>query len=84
MDDDIQRRIDFFHMFLGLVAGIVSGSLGKNGGLIGLIIGYSGFFLTRTLFSLSREEYTLNTWVSKAAMSFFMSWIPVWIFVFNL
>lgn len=84
MDEDLERRIEYFHMALGLAAGIVSGFFGRNGGLIGLFIGYTGFFLSKAAFKLSKDEFPMNTWVSKGAMPFLMFWLPVWIFVYNL
>jgi hypothetical protein len=84
MDEAVERRIEYFHMLLGLAAGIVSGRFGNSGGLIGLVIGYSGFFLSRAIFGLSQDEFPMNKWVSKGAMPFLMFWLPVWIFVYNL
>jgi hypothetical protein len=84
MEEEVERRVEYFHMLLGFAAGIVSGRFGTSGGLIGLAIGYSGFFLAKAIFRLSRDEFPLNTWVSKGAMPFLMFWLPSWIFVFNL
>jgi hypothetical protein len=84
MDEDLERKIEYLHMALGLVAGVLSGNLKVNGGFIGLVIGYSGFFITKGVFSLSKEDFPVNQWVSKGAMPFLMFWLPVWIFVFNL
>ncbi|GBE17830.1 hypothetical protein BMS3Abin16_00418 [archaeon BMS3Abin16] len=84
MDEDSERRIEYFHMLLGLVAGIASGLIGASGGLVGLVIGYSGFFLTRIIFKLSQDDLSMNKWVSKGAMPFLMFWLPTWIFVYNL
>ena len=84
MDEDSERRIEYFHMLLGLVAGIASGLIGASGGLVGLVIGYSGFFLTRIIFKLSQDDLPMNKWVSKGAMPFLMFWLPTWIFVYNL
>ncbi len=84
MDENTEKKIDRFHMLLGLVAGFVSGFTGPNGGFFGIIILYSGFFLTRIIFSLERTEFTLNIWLSKGVVSFLMIWLPVWIFLFNL
>jgi hypothetical protein len=84
MDEHVERKIEYLHMLLGLIAGVISGGLGREGGIIGLFIGYSGFFLSRAVFKLDKEEFPMNTWVSKGALPFLMFWIPVWIFVFNL
>jgi len=84
MDEDSERRIEYFHMLLGLIAGVVSGRLGTSGGLVGLTIGYSGFFLSRIIFKVGQEELPMNKWVSKGAMPFLMFWLPTWIFVYNL
>ena len=83
MDEDLERRIEYFHMLLGFASGVASGIV-AGGGLIGLLIGYSGFFLTRLLFRLGKEDFALNAWVSKGAMPFLMFWLPTWIFVYNL
>jgi len=84
MDEDLEKRIDYLHMVLGAVAGYVSGALVVNGGLIGLLIGYSGYFITKAALPVIKEEYTLNKWVSKGFMSFIMIWLPMWIFFYNI
>ncbi len=84
MDETIERKVEYFHMLLGFLAGIASGRSGVNGGLVGLLIGYSGFFLAKAIFKLSREEFPMNTWISKGGMPFLMFWIPTWIFVHNI
>jgi hypothetical protein len=84
MDEQVEKKIGYLHMAIGLLAGIASGLSGKNGLLFGLLIGYVGFFLSKALFSLDREEFTPNIWLSKGAVSFLMVWLPVWIFVYNL
>ncbi|RMF89858.1 MAG: hypothetical protein D6733_05400 [Methanobacteriota archaeon] len=84
MDESVEKRIEYLHMLLGLVAGVVSGLSGENGLVLGALIGYMGFFISRSLFSLSPEEFNTNTWLSKGAMPFLMIWLPVWIFVYNL
>jgi hypothetical protein len=84
MEDDTARQIEYFHMGLGLLAGTLSGVLGRNGAIIGTIIGYSGFFLTRIIFKFEKDAFPMNTWLSKGAMPFLMFWLPVWIFVFNI
>jgi hypothetical protein len=84
MDEDMERKVEYFHMFLGVVAGVLSGQIGMEGGFFGLIIGYSGFFLSKAIFKLGRDEFPLNKWLSKGGMPFLMFWLPIWIFVFNL
>lgn len=83
MDEEVERRIEYFHMFLGLTAGLVSGRQGNSGGLIGIVVAYSGFFLSRIIFKLSKDEFPMNKWISKGAMPFLMFWLPTWIFVYN-
>lgn len=84
MDEKVEMKIGYVHMLLGLVAGIISGVSRENGVLLGLIIAYVGYFLSRALFSLGKEEFPPNAWFSKGLMSFLMVWLPVWIFVYNL
>lgn len=84
MDEEIARKTEFLHMGLGLFAGILSGLTPSNSGILGLAVGYSGYYVSKALFNLSKEEYPINSWFSKGALPFLMFWIPTWIFIYNV
>jgi hypothetical protein len=84
MDEEVERRIEYLHMALGLIAGVISGVVTNNGFIYGLMVGYSGFFIIRLFFNVEKEDNLIHLWLSKGAIPFLMFWLPVWIFVFNL
>ena len=84
MDEEVESKIGYLHMALGLTAGFVSANVSRNAGSIGLVIAYSGFFISKMIFRLSREEYPVNKWLTKGGVPFLMFWLPTWIFLHNI
>ncbi len=89
MDKEIERRISLLHAAAGFAAGIISGlSLGEtnltllNVLFFGIIIAYPLRILSMKLFNLS--DFLLKDWLTKGYLLFFMTWIIVWTFFYNI
>ena len=91
MDKDAERKIGLVHSLAGLVLGIVSGRYldGPNFNLLnvlllGFVVSYPLMLLSKRLFNLSENEFGLKDWLAKGYFLFFVVWIVVWTFLYNL
>jgi len=89
MDKEIERKISLLHAAAGFAAGIISGLyFGKtnltllNVLFFGAIVAYPLRILCMKLFNLS--EFLFKDWLTKGYLLFFMTWILVWTFVYNI
>lgn len=91
MDKRIERKIGLLHTLLGAIIGIISGLYIKGTNLsiinvlfIGMILTYPLFPLSKRLFNLSEKDFQLKHWLIKGFFLFFITWILVWTFVYNI
>lgn len=91
MEKNVERKIGLLHSLAGLALGIVSGKYldGPNFNLLnvlflGFVISYPLMFLSKRLFNLSEKEFSLKDWLGKGYFLFFVVWIIVWTFLYNL
>ena len=89
MEHEIERRISLIHTLVGAIMGVASPYL-FTGTLtfvsviiVGFLIAYPFFYITRKIFNLSEKEFTLKDWAVKGYLYFFAAWILVWILVYN-
>lgn len=90
MDREIERKIGIIHMAYGFLLGLIFG-LYVHGTLtflsllvLGFVISFPLYHLTRKLFNLSHEEFQLKDWIKKGYYPFLITWVVVWVFVYNL
>jgi len=84
MEEKQEFNIAYLHMMLGALAGVASASSKNIGFSAGLLIGYSGYLFTLLIFRPKREEFNFNTWLAKGFGNFLVTWLPVWIFLYNI
>ncbi|MBI5253516.1 MAG: DUF5379 family protein [Euryarchaeota archaeon] len=89
MDKEIERKIGLLHAAAGFAAGIISGLYLSEINLtllnvlfFGIIAAYPLRILSMKLFNLS--EFLLKDWLTKGYLLFFIVWIILWTFVYNL
>ena len=91
IEKEIERQIAYLHAVYGLVAGVVLG-IYFNGEAIpflsaliwGFMISYPAMFITKSVFKLKSEDFTVKTWIGKGFLYFFSMWLVAWVFVYNL
>jgi hypothetical protein len=90
MEKEIERRISLFHAIVGALFGIVTTSK-INSELtilstiiLGIIVSYPLMITSKKIFKLSDEEFKLKDWITKGFFYFYLVWIIVWTFFFNL
>jgi len=84
LDKETERKIGFLHMLFGAFAGVASAFSGDGGLLVGLLIAWGAMILSRSLFKVSPEEMTFKVWLGKGFYLFFVVWILLWVFAYNL
>lgn len=91
MDKKVERKIALLHSAAGAAAGVMFGLYLNVDGLtilsvlmLGIIAAYPLKPLCVKLFKLSEGEFLLKEWIYKGYLLFFMVWVVVWIFVYNL
>lgn len=87
-DKDIERKIALLHAAAGVVLGIFSGIYvgGTNYNLVnvivlGIVVSYPLMLLTKKIYW---PEMQFKDWLGKGFYIFFVFWIVVWIFLFNI
>lgn len=90
MDKNVERKIGLLHSAAGAAAGIIFGlqSLTVDTIIvalaIGIIMAYPLKPLCIRLFNLVEGEFLFKEWIYKGYLLFFVVWIVVWTFVYNL
>jgi hypothetical protein len=90
MEKEIERRIGLIHAIAGIFFGIISGFIFKGKMpflvviIIGLIVGYPLMTFSRRVFNLSEKEFAFKDWLIKGFFIFFVIWLVVWTFVYNV
>jgi len=84
MEEKREYDIAYMHMILGALAGVASATSKNIGFSIGLLFAYSGYFLVLILFKPKREDFNFNTWLAKGLGNFLITWLPIWIFLYNV
>lgn len=91
MDKKTEEKIVWMHTIAGVVAGVISGLYIKGTNLsiinilaIGIILSYPLSTLSKKFFNLTNEEFKLKDWLGKGFFFFFMTWILIWTFIYNL
>jgi uncharacterized membrane protein YdjX (TVP38/TMEM64 family) len=90
MEKEVERKIGLVHATVGAAFGVICGFY-LNGGLtflsvllLGFIISYPLMPLSRKIFNLSEEGFKMKDWLTKGFFFFFIVWILVWTFLYNL
>lgn len=84
MEERTEFNIIYLHIILGGIAGIVSWKLSEIALSAGLMIGYAGYILSLIIFKNERAELTFSKWLGKGFAYFLITWLPVWIMLYNI
>jgi fructose-specific phosphotransferase system IIC component len=91
MEKGVEKRIVILHSAYGLVLGVLMGLYLREaeftflGALLGgIVLAYPLKLLSQRLYNLSEEEFSTKEWLIKGFFSFFIVWIIVWTFLYNL
>ncbi|NOZ59580.1 MAG: hypothetical protein GXO66_08425 [Euryarchaeota archaeon] len=89
MEYRVERKISLIHAAAGTLLGLVSpfvipGTLTLVSVIIvGFLLAYPLYILTKKSFNLSEKEFTLKDWLGKGYLYFFAAWILVWTLFYN-
>ncbi len=83
MDKETERKVGFLHMFLGAIAGVAS-AFSENGLLVAIVFAWLAKILSRGLFKIPPNEMTPKVWLGKGLYLFFVVWLLLWVFAYNL
>ncbi len=91
---DVERKIAVIHAIAGIVLGVLTGiyfGSAKNNPitpinvisliLIGVVLSYPLMLLTKKLYW---PEMELKDWLGKGFYIFFVFWLVVWTFLYNI
>ncbi len=91
IEKEVERQIAYLHTAYGLIVGIILG-LYYNSTAIpflsvliwGFVISYPAMVISKIVFKLSAEDFNIKAWITKGFLYFFLVWIMVWVFVYNI
>jgi hypothetical protein len=90
MEKEVERKISLIHAGIGAIFGVVTPFIINRELtflsvlIIGLIVSYPLRIISMKIFNLSDEDFKIKEWIAKGFLIFFMVWIIVWTFLFNL
>jgi hypothetical protein len=89
MEREIERKVSLIHALVGAVVGVASPFLFTRTLtfvsviIVGFLLAYPLYILTRKIFNISEKEFTLKDWLVKGYLYFFAAWILVWTIAYN-
>lgn len=83
LDKETERKVGFLHMFLGAIAGVAS-AFSESGLLVAVVFAWVARILSIGLFKIPPDEFTPKVWIGKGLYLFFVVWLLLWVFVYNL
>ena len=84
MEERTEFNIVYLHIILGAIAAVASWKFSKIALSAGLMIGYSGYIISLIIFKNERAELTFSKWLGKGFTYFLITWLPIWIMLYNL
>ncbi len=91
MDKEVERKISLLHAVYGIVMGVIFGLYVKGGSftfitvlVLGGVLSFPLIFVCRKVFNLPEEEFMIKDWLKKGYYFFLITWIVVWIFLYNI